>query len=605
MLGSAAGVGLLAAAVLVAAAGRAPTPLGMMLPPAFAGVLRPASSGGTAATVVVVLALACLVGCWWSVLQAAGRGAVGLRPVAWTAVLWSLPVLAAPPLLSLDAYSYLAQGSMLAAGLDPYAGGPVLQGGTAAERTDPMWRASPVPYGPLTLVVLRSLAVVSSDLMTGVLLLRAVALLGVIAAVAVALHLAPRDRRPYVLALTALNPITLVHLVGGVHVDGVLAGVVALCLLAVSTRRWWSAWALAAVAVAVKVTVAPLLPFVALGLVRKRFRAWQVLAALGLLVGPLVVALPVVDRPWGFVAALAVPGSAAPWYAPANVLGHLLVGADRLVGLPVEPDLLRATARLAVLGAGAVAVLALLRAELRTRAVGQSSDTVRRVCLALLIVPLSLPSLYGWYLAPALFGLAAVGSRRDIRAVVVLSSGLTFTSLPPLFDVNPWVLAVAWVVSIGGLALRWRWGSTDPGAAHLAPPSLARAGHHPVWSRTARLSGAALAVPLSVGLLSPGVSAQGQAPSTALPPRLVADRIDVVEQLKRDYPRLLIVRVGSPGEDQIVRVTLVDPGRGSCTLRLVRRTGTYAKPYERLLDGPGDRAIRALDENTCPTPAVH
>lgn len=592
VLGPAAG-GLLCSIALTAAAGRATLPLGMELPVSFGGLLQPARSGGTAPAMIVLLALAGLVRCWWSLLRVVRSGRTGLRPVAWTAVAWTVPVLAAPPLLSLDAYAYLAQGDMVAAGVDAYLGGPILLGDASAGRTDPMWRGSAVPYGPLTLLLLRGASVLPGGFEVQVFALRAAVLLGVAAAVAGALHFAPAARRAEVLAVTAANPIVVVHLVGGVHIDGVLAAFVALTALAVAARHVWLGWALAAAAVAVKVTAAPLLCFAGLGLLR-RMRWWTVAAAGGLLVLPFALTLLVVDRPWGFVAALAVPGAAAPWYAPASLLGSLLVGAVALLGMPADPAGLRLLARLIVLLVGTGAVLWLVRAQIRD---GDRSDRMlERVGLALLVVPLSLPALYGWYLAAGLFLVAATG--RHHRLLVLLSSALTFTSLPPLYDVSRWGVALAWA---GALAILATGSGKRRRSRSFAPRrlQLTSDGHASRWSRTARRSGAALMAVLAAGLMVPSANADRQRPDRQ--DERVLERRTMVAYLDEAYPRLQVVAVAAPADSGVVRVTLVEPGRRICTLRLRSdRAGTGR--YVRLPDVLSGRTPRALDEQSCPPP---
>lgn len=592
--------GLLAVVVLVTAAGRASTPLGMTLPAGFGGLLKPASGDGTGPAAAVLLALALLVVCWCALLHAVRQRGLGLWPVVWVGAIWTLPVLVAPPLLSLDAYSYLAQGRMLMEGLDPYQAGPVLLDDETTGRTDPMWRASPVPYGPLTLLLLRTVAA-PDDLTTGILLLRAAAVLGVVGAVAAALHLAPVERRPYVLALTLLNPITLVHLVGGVHIDAVLAGVVGLCLLMVAERRLWWAWAFAATAVAIKITAAPLLVFVGLLLLRGGGRPHRAAAAAALFLAPFAVVLPVLDRPWGFLGALAVPGSAAPWYAPGTLAGAFLVGLDRLLGLPLSPETWRGAGRLLVLAVGTGLVLALLRAEHRDPA-PDPRRSVRRAALALLIVPLSLPALYAWYLGAALFALAAVGTARQTRALVLLSAALSFTSLPPLYDSNAWALGATWAVVLVLFLLthrRYRSALDEPRAA--TPLSARRPPvRHSAFVSVARLAGIGLLVPFGVGVVGPGASAQEAAGDSRDEGLTMRSRI--VRQLKLEYPTLHIVRVPGTGPDGVVTVTLVDPGKRLCEIRLAA-TPTGSR-HLRLPDALDGRTVRAVDEQSCPPPAA-
>ena len=131
--------------------------------------------------------------------------------------------------------------------LDPYAAGPLALGSDpVVDRVDPMWRSSPTPYGPVALVALRAVAVLDVGLTGSVLLLRLLAVVGVAAAVAGALLLSAPERRPLVLALAVADPVTLLHLVGGAHLDALVAGLVTLALLAWRSERSWSALLLAA-----------------------------------------------------------------------------------------------------------------------------------------------------------------------------------------------------------------------------------------------------------------------------------------------------------------------------------------------------------------------
>lgn len=596
-------IGLLAMIVLVVAAGRAASPVGVVLQPSFGGLLDPSPTGGTASAVAVLIALATLLACWWRVLRLTAHRAVALNAVGWTCGLWLLPVLVAPPLLSLDAYAYLAQGAMLANGLDPYAGGPILLGDDPAiSRVDPMWRASPVPYGPLTLLLLRAVAVTQGDLDTGVFLLRGIALLGVAAAVAVALRLSHPARRPYVLALCALNPITLVHLVGGPHIDAVLAGVVALSLLALLHDRQWTSWLLATSAVAVKITAFPVLLFVLIGLARRgRVRPRAVLTAMGLAALPYLAALVVVDRPWGFLSALSVPGASAPWYAPATIAGSVLVGAGRLLSVPVDESMLRSAGRLIVLSVGGIIVVALLRAELTDQGLGRASRTAQRAAAALLVVALSLPVVYAWYLAAGLFVLAAVGTRAWTTLIVALSSALLFTSLPPLYAANRWPLAAAWgvaltVLAIGAFPRRAAVGASGGRAAGTVHPASSTG--HRGSLRLAQVSGLGLLAPVAVGLLTPGASAGVTGEQTS------SERVLVVAQLVQDYPGRQVASVLPASEPGAAyKVELVQPGGLTCRLVLKRGIGPRAR-FVRHEVTRAEQTVPTVVDYACPPAAL-
>ena len=78
------------------------------------GALPPGQSGWGPGTPLAVAGVLLLGAAWWRLRSRAAAAAV----------LWSLPLLAAPPLLSRDVYAYAGQGAVVGAGLDPYTVGP-------------------------------------------------------------------------------------------------------------------------------------------------------------------------------------------------------------------------------------------------------------------------------------------------------------------------------------------------------------------------------------------------------------------------------------------------------------------------------------------------
>lgn len=594
--------GALAVVALVVAASRAPMPVGVRIAPSFWGLLAPSRSGGTAQAVVALLAVAVLVACWWRVLHAVTAGAASTRDVVRTALLWSAPVLLGPPLLSMDAYAYLAQGQMLLQGLDPYTAGPILLGDTAAAaRVDPMWRSAPVPYGPLALVLLRAVAWLSSlaggSLVVGVLLLRLVAVVGVAAAIAGALALASRERRPFLLALLVLNPVTLIHLLGGVHLDAVAAGLVTVALVALVSRRLSTAWWLSVAAVGVKVTAAPLAVFTLLAL-RGAGRSWKQLGlacAAGIAV-PLAVSRLAMPRPWGFLSALTVPGEAPAWYSAASLVSRTLAAAAWVAGIPLPPGIARAAGAVLAIAAGGTVVGWLLRDAARA-----PLHTGRNTAAALMVAAVALPSLHAWYVAAGLFGLAALGARRETAALVVLSSGLAFSSLPPLYGVNVGALAAAWLVVVVLLTAR---GRTELSAFRPhTPAGHDRAAAGPAGNRVALMLSAGLVLPAAVGLVAPSASAGGVA-ATAPAAGVTDEQVRLLRQLDRQYPGRHATTVRAQ-ETVPARydVELVGPGAARCQLVLERVIGPQAA-FARLRSPVEYRWEPGVEAPPCPAPTV-
>ena len=143
---------------------------------------------------------------------------------------WVLPILFTAPLFTQDIYSYLAQGSIVARGMDPYSAGPVdlLGPEDPLARSVPfIWSHSPSPYGPVALGIASAISRITADsIIFGVVAHRIVSLLGLIAAGWAISRLARRCRLNPVTALWlgVLNPLTILHLIGGIHNESVLLG---------------------------------------------------------------------------------------------------------------------------------------------------------------------------------------------------------------------------------------------------------------------------------------------------------------------------------------------------------------------------------------------
>ncbi|WP_092533815.1 polyprenol phosphomannose-dependent alpha 1,6 mannosyltransferase MptB [Amycolatopsis arida] len=140
-----------------------------------------------------------------------------------TLVVWAAPLAVIPPLFSRDVYSYLAQSEIVHRGMDPYALGPAEALGIADPLTSGVsniWKETPAPYGPLFLTVGSWIsAVTGTNITGGVLLQRAVALVGLVLIVWALPRLAARFgvQPTTALWLGAANPLVLFHLVAGAH----------------------------------------------------------------------------------------------------------------------------------------------------------------------------------------------------------------------------------------------------------------------------------------------------------------------------------------------------------------------------------------------------
>lgn len=184
------------------------------------------------------LALALL---WWALYPRGGRGV--RRPGVLVAI-WSLPLLLAPPVLSGDAILYADAGYMLSVGHNTYLEGLTAAGGPFAPFVDRLWAGHGVAYPPLTMLVNEAVVVATgAHAYLSVAALRLPAIVGVALLGFCGTRIARLLGRsvPHAAWWGLLNPLVLVHFIGGAHNDALMAGVSLLAVYAVV--RWPHAWA--------------------------------------------------------------------------------------------------------------------------------------------------------------------------------------------------------------------------------------------------------------------------------------------------------------------------------------------------------------------------
>jgi len=171
----------------------------------------------------------------------------------------------APVLLSHDVYSYVDYARLgVRHGLDPYVHPPL------AAPADPAyagvtWTEATSAYGPLFTLLTYPLAWLSIGVAVAV--LKAVAALSVLGIAALTGRIAAwRGADPHrAAAFVALNPLVLVHVVGGAHNDGLTTLLAMAAVAALLSARDLTAGAALAAAVATKLSAALLAPFALLG----------------------------------------------------------------------------------------------------------------------------------------------------------------------------------------------------------------------------------------------------------------------------------------------------------------------------------------------------
>jgi hypothetical protein len=402
------------------------------------------------AMALAYLGLTLLVGAWWWLRAAVRDRPDGVSAVLRTTVLWSAPLLLAPPLQSRDLYSYLAQGVMFRQGIDPYRHGPAALGGPLAANVSPIWQHAAAPYGPLFLVVAAAVtALTAGHIVLAVIAMRLAMTAALAGAAACTVSLArrfgvdPADA----LWLAIANPLTLVHVVSGAHNDILIVALMAAGVLLAVRDRSLAAAVVIGLAILVKWPAGLALPVVVPAMARRLHGRWttaRAALAVGAVAGGTVLAVTWLMGSWyGWVAALSDTAKVRNGLSLTTDAGVVLDAGLRLLGVHdwSTVPVLRAAGLLA-----AVLLIPVLLLRYRGR-------PVYALGLALGALVVLGPVVHPWYLLWAIVPLAA--SARDGRLRAVLAWGSIGLVLYPM----PWGegfttdLPLGALGVVGGIAL--------------------------------------------------------------------------------------------------------------------------------------------------------
>ncbi|MGB8385562.1 MAG: polyprenol phosphomannose-dependent alpha 1,6 mannosyltransferase MptB [Dermatophilaceae bacterium] len=316
--------------------------------------------------------------------------------------LWVLPLLLAPPLLSFDSYSYAAQGAMVSQGLNPYTDGPGLLDGDYRLQVDPLWQYTPAPYGPLSLQLQHLLVDVSGhNAYLSAVLMRIPATIGV-GLIAVYLPRLARKLgydRETTIWLAVLNPLVVLHLVGGAHNDSLMIGLMVLALWVAAERHlMWAAVAVAAAASVKQPAAAAIIAVAALTVWRTKGEKptnAEVLRALLPATAVFAVAFAAISLVsglgFGWVKAMGVPNTVRSMLSPFTMVG---TGFEWLLNMMGFYDTAGAAVpflqRMSQLLGALVIVWLLWRYK--------ASQPVRTLGWVLLVFVISSPVVHPWYL---------------------------------------------------------------------------------------------------------------------------------------------------------------------------------------------------------------
>ena len=397
---------------------------------------------------------------------------------------WTLPILVTAPLFTQDIYSYIANGSIVVQGMDPYSAGPVqlLGAGDALARSVPfIWANSPSPYGPVALGIAAVISVITNDsIVAAVILHRITSVLGVIAAGWAITSLAKRCRVQPAAALWLgiLNPLTILHLIGGIHNESLMLGFVLVGMelalrgidkLHTSARLSmsfaWPGWllilgggALISAAGMVKVTGFIGLGFAGMALARflhqrVEMMSWlAILAAAGyffiILLATIAAFTVISGIGLGWITGQGGAATIRSWLSVSTDVGVASGFIGMMLGLGDHTEAILSVTRAVGILAAAGFMVRMLFATFRG-----VMHPIGGLGVSTLVLVILFPVVHPWYILWAIFPLAAWANRWFFRySVVIYSAVMSFVVLPRGLGLPPGTIAQIYLSAAVGLA---------------------------------------------------------------------------------------------------------------------------------------------------------
>jgi hypothetical protein len=346
------------------------------------------------------------------------------RQVWIVGALWCVPLVAGAPLFSQDAYSYLAQGTLVHLGVDPYSHAPAALAHLGHTRVlhavAPFWRHTTAPYGPLFLWVVSGIAALAgSNLVLGVLLIRLLDLAGLVLLAVYVPRLARALGANATLATWwVLSPLVLLELVAAAHNDLLMTGLLVAGVTCALEDRPVLGIAVCALAATIKVPAAAGILFIAIAWARSRpYRAEQIrvlAVSAGVAFGVLAAVSLATGLGLGWISSsvFSTPEKVRLAITPATALGWTVAHVLHGVGVVVSARGLESA-----LGVVAFAAILLLGAALAVRTRGE--NMVRYLGILLIAAAVGGPAAWPWYLSWGLVLLAACPGIQLSRTLAV------------------------------------------------------------------------------------------------------------------------------------------------------------------------------------------
>ncbi|MFM9033941.1 MAG: alpha-(1-_6)-mannopyranosyltransferase A [Mycobacterium sp.] len=353
-----------------------------------------------------------------------GRSASEYTMIATTGF-WLLPLLLSVPLFSRDTYSYLAQGALLRDGFDPYVVGPIESPNSLLDNVSSVWMTTTAPYGPAFILIARFVTtIVGNNVVAGTMLLRLCMLPGLLlliwAAPRVARHVGANGA--VALWICVLNPLVIIHLMGGVHNEMLMVGLMMAGIALTFAGRHAVGVAMIAVAVAVKATAILALPFMVWVWVRhlggRPVRAFVTAAAgsLAILAAVFAALSGLAGVGLGWLTALAGSVRIINWLTIPTAVANL---TDATIGSFVPVSFYGVLDVTRLIGVGIILVsLPLLWWRFRH----DDREALQGIAWAMLVVVLFVPAALPWYYT---WPLAVVSALAQSRSAIALIAGFS------------------------------------------------------------------------------------------------------------------------------------------------------------------------------------
>jgi alpha-1,6-mannosyltransferase len=384
---------------------------------------------------------------------------------------WLAPLLLSVPVFSRDTYSYLAQGALLRDGLDPYVVGPIENENSLLDNVSPIWTTTTAPYGPVFLMIAKFVTMlVGNDVIAGTMLLRLCMLPGLVmliwAAPRIARHVGANGAAA--LWICVLNPLVMIHLMGGVHNEMLMVGLMMAAIALTVANRPAAGVVVIAVAVAVKATAGLALPFMVwmwMRRLRERralppLRAFAIATGASIAIFALVFAIVslLAGVGLGWLTALAGSVKIINWLTLPTASANLINFLGGLFGSVNFYAVLEVTR---IIGIGVIAV-ALPLVWWRFR--HDDREALTGIALVMLIVVLFVPAALPWYYT---WPLAVLSALAQSRASIALIAGFS-TWIMVIFKPDGSHGMYSWVhviLATGCAVGAWYWLSRAPEGA--------------------------------------------------------------------------------------------------------------------------------------------